>query len=114
MENKLFELEYFVFILSICLFVPSVMAQNSSYTNLQNQIATLENKLDTQTSQINDLRSQINALNSRLGDQTRQINDLRTHIDYQQSLIRHNFDKTSQLERSLQDLRNFTTPRPIR
>jgi septal ring factor EnvC (AmiA/AmiB activator) len=53
------------------------------------------------------LESQIAVLQS-------QINNLKAQLDYQNSQINGCLDKTSQLDRNIQQLREFTTPRPTR
>ncbi len=92
MKKKHLKFKSLVFVTFMSIFAQPVIAQNPSYDALQNQIINLSNKLDYQS---------------------RQINDLRAQIDYQQTLIKVYLDKTMQIERNLQDLRNFTTPRPI-
>jgi peptidoglycan hydrolase CwlO-like protein len=106
MKKKHLKFKSLIFVTFMSIFAQPVIAQNPSYDALQNQINNLSNKLDYQSRQINDL-------NNRLDYQSRQINDLRAQIDYQQTLIKVYLDKTMQIERNLQDLRNFTTPRPI-
>jgi hypothetical protein len=92
MKKKHLKFKSLVFVTFISIFALPVIAQNPSYDALHNQIIHLNNKLDYQS---------------------RQINDLRAQIDYQHALIKAYIDKTLQIERYLQDLRNFTTPRPI-